>query len=286
VIGGNSVFHIHVLRVKCEGLPQGDFLRASSEPATIITNSLRAKPTANVGRGSEWHIGNVKELEENATAFAMGRTQAVKTPQFDEVTHDFVEEEAMRAPFTFGAFDPELQVCGVIRKAGVSQNASEIAGKLATLLNSAPFAREANSVIVVEPIPDPIHFMHAIRSAKAVIRFSFSVSRPNPLDVNRLIQGPAKEFTQAVSGEKTRVETEGSDLDRDAIEDVSKAVAADGEQAAATIQPEGGGPPKRIYLSGNPVVERVEAKPNSSVLAAVLEGARRGYRRVRGSSQQ
>jgi hypothetical protein len=275
------MFHIHVLRIKCEGLPQGDFLRSSSDPVSIITRSIKAKPTADVGRGSDWHIGNVKELDEGGLSFAMGRTQAVTSPQFDESTHDFVEEEAMRAPFTFGVFDPELQVCGVIRKAGVSQSTNEIAGKLSKLLNAAPFAREANAVIVVEAIPDPINFMQAIRSAQAVLRFSFTVARPNPIDVDRLIQGPAKEFTEKVAGDRTRVETEGADLNKDAIEDVTNAVAADGEQAAATIRPKEGGPPKRVYLAGNPVTERVEPGPNSSVLSAVLEGARRGYRRVR-----
>lgn len=279
------MFHIHVLRVKCEGLPQGDFLRATSDPAVIITKSIEAKPTADVGRGSEWHIGNVKALEEGGVSFAMGRNKAVTTQQFDENTHDFIEEEAMRAPFTFGVFDPDLQVCGVIRKVGVSQSTSEIAGKFATLLNAAPFAREANSVIVVEPIPDPVNFLQAIRSAQAVIRFSFTVSRPNPLDVDRLIQGPAKEFTEKVGGDRTRVETEGASLDKDTIEDVTNAVAADGEQAAATIRPEDGGPPKRVHLSGNPVTERIDSDPNSSVLVAVLEGARRGYRRIRGGSQ-
>lgn len=280
------MFHIHVLRIKCEGLPQGDLLRSRSDPSVIITRSIEAKPTADVGRGSEWHIGNVKALDEGGTSFAMGRTQAVTTQQFDEASHDFIEEEAMRAPFTFGVFDPELQVCGVIRKSGVSQSTSEIAGKLATLLNSAPFARESNSVIVVEPIPDPIDFMQAIRSAKAVLRFSFTVSRPNPLDVDRLIQEPAKEFTQKVSGERTRVETEGPALDKDTIEEVTNAVAADGEQAAATIRPKDGGPPQRVHLSGNPVTERVEPGPNMSVLVAVLEGARRGYRRIRGGSPE
>jgi hypothetical protein len=278
------VFHIHVLRVKCEGLPQGDFLRSASNPAVIITRSIERKPTADVGRGSEWHIGNVKALDEGGISFAMGRTQAVTTQQFDEATHDFTEEEATRAPFTFGVFDPKIQVCGIIRKAGVSQSTSEIAGKLATLLNAAPFAREANSVIIVEPIPDPINFMQAIRSAKAVLRFSFTVSRPNPLDVDRLIQGPAKEFTQEVAGDRTRVETEGSDLDRDTIQEVTNAVAADGEQAAATIRTKEGGPPKRVHLTGNPVTERVEPGPNTSVLVAVLEGARRGYRRIRDGS--
>lgn len=224
---------------------------------------------------------NVKTLDEGGIAFAMGRTQAVTTQQFDEVSHDFMEEEAMRAPFTFGVFDPDLQVCGVIRKAGVSQNTNEIAGKLATLLNAAPFARDANSQIVVEPIPDPVDFMQSIRQAQAVLRFSFTVTRPNPIDVDRLIQGPAKEFTKEVGGTRSRVETEGPNLDKEAIEDITNAVAADGEQAAATIRPSDGGPPKRIHLSGNPVTERVEPEPNSSLLDAVLKGARRGYRRIR-----
>jgi hypothetical protein len=279
------MFYIHVLRIKCEGLPQGDLLRSRGDPSSIIVRSIESKPTADVGRGSEWHIGNVKIIEEGGVSFAMGRTQAVTTQQFDQKTHDFVEEEAMRAPFTFGVFDPDLQVCGVIRKAGVSKSSSEIAGKLQTLLNAAPFAREANSVIVVETISDPVNFLDAIRSARAVIRFGFTVSRPNPLDVERLIQGPAKEFTQKVSGERTRVETEGEDLDKEAIEDVINAVAADGEEAAATIRPEDGGPPRRVHLWGNPVTERVESDPNISVLVSVLDAARRGYRRIRGGSQ-
>lgn len=278
------MFHIHVLRVKCEGLPQGDFLRSSSSPPVIITRSIEAKPTADVGRGSEWHIGNVKKLEEGGISFAMGRTQAVTTQQFDEATHDFTEEETTRAPFTFGVFDPELQICGIIRKSGVSQNTNEIARKLQTLLNAAPFAREANSRIVVETIPDPINFMQAIRSAQSVIRFSFTVSRPNPMDVDRLIQGPAKEFTEKVDGEHTRVETEGANLDKETIEEVTNAVAADGEQAAATIRLKEGGPPKRVHLTGNPVTERVEPGASTSVLVAVLEGARRGYRRIRGGA--
>ena len=165
------MFNIHILRVKCEGLPQGDFLREASDPTKVIVRSFQARPTADVGRGSEWHIGNVEELKSGGIAFAMGRTQAVTTPQFDEATHNFLEEEAMRAPFTLGVYDEQTQACGIIRKSGVSQSSSEIAGKLARLLNAAPFAREANCVIVVEPIPDPINFLQAIRSALSVTRF-------------------------------------------------------------------------------------------------------------------
>lgn len=272
--------------MKCESLPQGDLLRTPGDSAEIITRSLEAKPDADVGRGSVWHIGNLNHFDEGGISFAMGRKQAITVQQFDDITHDFMEEEAMRAPFTLGVFDPQLQICGVIRKSGVSQNATEISGKLAALLNAAPFARQANSKILVEPIPDPVGFLQAIRSARAVLRFSFTVSRPNPMDVDRLIQGPAKDFTEKVDGEKSRVETDGPELNKDVIEDVAGAVAADGEQAVATIRPSEGGPSKRVHLAGNPIVEGVDVAPNSSALVAILEASRRAYRRVRGSTQQ
>lgn len=114
------MFYIHLFRVKCESLPQGDFLSASRDPVDIISKSIEAKPTAEVGRGSEWHIGNIERIDGGGIAFAMGRTQAVTSPKFDSVSHDFLEEEAMKAPFTVGVFDADTQACGVIRKTGVS----------------------------------------------------------------------------------------------------------------------------------------------------------------------
>jgi hypothetical protein len=278
------LFNIHLVRIKCEGLPQGDFLREESEPVSVITKSFQFKPTADVGRGSEWHIGNVEALQDAGVAFAMGRTQAVRTPQFDADTHNFLEEEALRAPFTLGVFDSTTQACGIIKKAGVSQSVIEISGKLEILLNSAPFAREANSRIVVEPISDPVNFIEAVRSAAFVTKFSFTVTRPNPADVNRLIQGPAKNFTSEIGGDRSKIEVEGDSLNPDIIVDVANAVAADGEQATATIRETPKGSIKRIYLSSNPVLERVETSPYDSVIQSILESTRRAYRRVRGKT--
>lgn len=101
------MFYIHVLRVKCEPMAQADFLRSVKEPVDIISRSFIAKPTADVGRGSEWHLGNIETVRPEGTGFAMGRTMAVKSPQFDSISHNFMEEEAMRAPFTVGVFDQE-----------------------------------------------------------------------------------------------------------------------------------------------------------------------------------
>jgi hypothetical protein len=280
------MLYIHVLRIKCEVLAQSDFLRSPREPIDIITRSFEARPTANVGRASEWHIGNVERVSADGVAFAMGRTMATKSPQFDSVTHDFLEEEVMRAPFTIGVFDQRHQACGIIRKSGVSQSSTAIASKLQILLNAAPFAREGNSEIIVDPIQDPISFVEAIRASKSVTRFSFTARRPNPHDVNRLIQRPAEEFTQAAGGERTTVEVEGDDLDKGLLEEISKAVAAVGEKASASVKLDEGTRTKRIYLSGNPVVEPVKIEWGKNIFDAILTHTREAYDRVRHSFNQ
>jgi hypothetical protein len=277
------MFFIHVLRIKCEPLAQADFLAAPMSSVDVISRSIRAKPTSQVGRGAEWHLGNVEVVEPDGIGFAMGRTAFVKSPQFDEKTHDFLEEEVTRAPFTVGVFDQRHQVCGVVRKSGVSQSASEVAGKLATLLNSVPFARETNSVIVVDPVRDPATFIEALRNAQAITRFSFYASRPNPHDVDRLIQRPAEEFTQAAGGERTKVEVEGEGLNTDVLEELAKAVAAVGEIAAASVRPEERARTKRIYLSGNAVTEPVSDDNKRGLFQRILESTREGYDRIRHS---
>lgn len=280
------MFHVHVLRIKCHGLPQGDLLRTTRDPVEVITRSFEYKPTTQVGRGSEWHIGNVTSIKDEAIGFAMGRTQAVTTPQFDATTHDFIEEEAMNAPFTLGVFDKQTQTCGIIRKTGVSQSTSEISRKLAKLLNSVPFALEANVEIVVEPIPNPTTFLEALRRSTAITRFSFTVTWPNPHDVDKLIQGPAKELTREAHGTKTTVEVEGENLNKDLVEDLTKAVAADGQDATANIRASKGAPSTRIYLKGTPLIEKVINQKNTPVTTLILEATRRAYRHIRGTAQQ
>lgn len=274
---------IHLLRIKCEPLEHADFLAKSLNSVDVISKSLMAKPTADVGRGSEWHVGNVGSLPDDGVSFAMGRTAMVTTPRFDEKTHDFLEEEGTRAPYTFGVFDTRHQACGVLRKPGVSQNAGQIAAKLEKLLNSTRYPRESNARIIVDPIWDPSSFIEAIFQADSVTRFSFFASRPNPHDVNALIQRPAEEFTMAAGGERTRVEVEGPNLDKDVIGDLAQAVAAVGEEASASIRPESEARTKRIHLSGNAVTEAVERDEAKGLLPRILEATRVAYDRVRNS---
>lgn len=278
------MLYMHILRIKCEVQAQGNLLSERRNPSDVISESIRATPTAQVGRGSEWHVGNVESVDDGI-AFAMGRTALVTAPQFDQVAHSFREEEVERAPFTFGVFDPITQSCGVLRKGGVSQSAREIATKLGLLLNAAGLAAKANSYISVDPVPDPTNFLKSIGEAYAITRFIFTVSRPNPHDVNKLIQRPAQEFTLLTNGIMTKVEVDGDKLDQGVLQETTNAIAASGDYASADIRLNEGDRTKRIYLRGSPLLEPVEDAGTTGLFKNILDGARIAYARVRRSDQ-
>lgn len=280
--GEEFMLWIHVLRVRCEPLSQGGLFDEPRSPADIILDAIRSAPTANVGRGSEWHIGKPEVVDGGAIGFKMGRTTAVTVPQFDVEAHDFYEAEVERAPYTFGLFDSETQACGIVKKAGVSQNASEVAAKLERLLNASAAPEKAGYRIVVDPITDPQGFIEQLRSASTITRFSFTASFPNPFDVEALIQRPAEEFTKVAGGEKTKVEVRGENLNEEVLEDLARGIASTGDQASATIRQKGIRRGKPIYLRGNPVQESVEAEgPTKSIYGAMRDATRAAYYRVR-----
>jgi hypothetical protein len=153
---------IHVLRIRCEPIEQGSLFSVTRQPSLVITDALFSMPTANVGRGSEWHIGRPERLSADGIGFQMGRVQAVTAPQFDTELHWFFEAETQRAPYTIGVYDQRHQACGIIKKTGVSQSSGEVAGKLEKLLNSTPQPEAAGYRIVVDPITDPELFVEQI----------------------------------------------------------------------------------------------------------------------------
>jgi len=270
----------HLLRIRCEPLEQTSLFSAPKPPSEVIVEAIQAAPTAHVGRGSEWHIARPELVDDDAIGFKMGRLTEVTVPHYDSFAQDFYEAEAERAPYTFGIFDTKTQSCGVIKRQGVSKNAHEIASKLEKLLNSSAAPEKAGFRIVVDAINDPEDFIHALDTADAVTKFSFTASFPNVFDAQSQIQLPAEQFTKAVGGIQTTVEVKGDDLDKGILEDLARGAASTGEQAAATVR-QHGKKSKRIRLRGSPVQEAIEVSPSSSVYDALKAATIRAYHRVR-----
>lgn len=278
---GGGMFFIHVLRIRCEPLEQASLFAQARSPSLVITDALLSTPTAHVGRGSEWHIGRPERLPNDGVGFQLGRVQAVTAPQFDVEQHWFFEEETQRAPYTIAVYDQRHQACGVIRKAGVSQSAGEVAGKLEKLLNATPHTEAAGYRVVVDPIKDPQQFVEQMRVAHEVTSFTFFAGFENPFDVENLIQRPAEKFNKIAGGERTKVEVQGDKLNKDVLEELSRGVASTGEYAAANIRTSEGGRTKRIYLRGSPLTEAVKPTPDKSLFDLILTATREAYDRIR-----
>jgi hypothetical protein len=275
--------YIHLLRCKAEPLPQLDAFTKSMASTEIVANSFLARPTAKVPRGAVWHVGNTVTIEYAGVYFALGREAVLNAPRFDVATREFEEAEQAQAPFTIGVYDPDSQVAGVLIRPGVSMSAREVATKLQILLRSTGIDREHNTQIVVDPIPDPRGFIEILRSASRITRFEFDFSVPNPPDDEKYIQRPLKKFAQRIGATEGRASVRGPSLDPEELVELTLAVAAEGDHAAANVEMTPGSGIVKKALDNSPLREPVDVKGQAG--PAILEAVRRAYRRLRNPNE-
>lgn len=280
---GGVMSYIHLVRCKAEPLPQLDAFRRTLSSSEVLAKSFLARPTTRVPRGAVWHIGNAIEMSEGAVFFALGREAVLKAQQFNEGTREFEEIEQAHAPFTVGVYDRDTQATGVLIRPGVSLSAREIATKLQILLESTGIPREHNTHVVVDPVPDPVGFIEILRGASRITRFEFDFSLPNPPDDEKYIQRPLKNFAERVGATEGRASVKGPSLDAEELVDLTRAVAAEGDQAVASVEMKPGSGIVRHGLNQNPLREPVEAQSHEETGHAILRAVRTAYKRLRGS---
>lgn len=277
---------IHLMRCKAEPLPQIDAFRTTGVSSSVVADSFLARPTAKVPRGAVWHIGNAAELPGGGIFFALGREAIVKSQQFNEGKREFEEVDQAQAPFTVGVYDTETQAAGILVRPGVSLSPREIATKVQHLLESVGLAAKHNMRIVVDPIPDPRGFIEILLSASRITRFEFDFSLPNPPDDDKYIQRPLKNYGQRIGATEGKASLKGPSLNADDLVDLTRAIAAEGDQATANVEMKPGGGIEKVGLNLNPLKELVEAKAHEGTAAAILRAVRKAYTRVRGPDGQ
>lgn len=273
--------YIHLFRCKAEPLPQSDIFKSSIPSTSIVARSFLARPTTRVPRGAVWHIGNAVELVGGGVFFALGREAVVKAEQFNEGTREFEEVEQAQAPFTIGVYDVESQAAGVLIRPRVSLSAREVATKLQVLLASTGIALDHNTRIVVDPMPDPRGFIEILRAASRITRFEFDFSVPNPPDDEQFIQKPLKAYAQKIGATEGKASMKGPSLDAEELIGLTRAVAAEGDQAFANVEMEPGSGIQKRGLHHNPLREPVEATLHEGAGPALLRAVRNAYNRLR-----
>jgi len=275
---------IHLLRCKALPLPQLDAFKASRPSADIVRESFLARPSARVPRGAIWHIGNTSKISGGGLFFALGREAVVKAQKFEEGAREFIEVDQAQAPFTVGVYDPKIQVAGVLVKQGVSLAAREVARKLQVLLQEPSIDNRHNTVISVDPILDPVEFVEILREAHRITRFEFNFSLPNPPDDDKYVQRPLKEYAKSIGATEGRGSFKGADLDSEPLIDLTRAIAAEGDQVTANVEMKKGTGITRRALKANAVKEPVDPELHEGTGVAILRALRRAYGRVRGEN--
>jgi hypothetical protein len=229
---------LDLFRVRVFGIDQADAFRAERTAQELFRSALFERPTVPSRRGVFWHIGNVEPIDNAGLYFRLGRTTRATLPMIDEESGDFVEQEFESAPYTHVIADTELEVCAIARKTNLAPSTTAMARQLAKLLTHAPAARERGAVVEVSAIADPEQFVETLRRAFSVTFFRVTFKRPNPWDQEGDFLRPLSRAVEAVSGESGDASLKGRDLDVTRLEDITRSVAATGDNATA-----------RMYLS-------------------------------------
>lgn len=245
----------------------------------LFLNSIHDKPEYTLSSGSEWHLGNVKMLDDSSGSFAVGRTTKTTFEKFDKETGDFVDELNDSGPYTVVIFDAKIGLLGIAKKSKLAPNASSIAKRIKDLLSTTKTAIESGIDIRVDVIPDPEDFLDKLREAYSIRKFRATFTGPNPVDADELFQKPLSVYAQNIGASSGSLEVVGEALNEEVAESVAKSTAATGNTASARVIPSKGTKAKNIKMQGDAVVVLVE---DGATIPQVLEQMQAEYMRVRG----
>lgn len=241
--------------------------------------SIHSKPSAEVKRGNQWHIGNVKLFSKTSGYFAVGRTTLSTIEKFDLDSGNFVEEELEKSPYTHCVFNAAIGLIGIAKKLSLAQTTQGIANRLEQLLESTEVVRKNAVKVEVLPISDPEGFLKAIQSAYRVLSYTASFRGPNPFDADEYFQRPLAVYLSAADGTRGKTSISGEDLNREVLHEVTRSTAATGNEASAKIQRTQDERPITVNLKGDPLVRKYdedEHQPEKALEDLVLayEGVR------------
>lgn len=269
----------HLYRAKFIKPAQLPLFVKSKSSMELFLESIHDKPEYTLSSGSEWHLGNVRMLDEFSGSFAVGRTTKTTVEKFDKETGDFVDELDDSGPYTVVIFDAKIGLLGIAKKSKLAPNASSIARRIKDLLLTTRVAIESGIEIRVDVIPDPEDFLDKLRGAYSIRKFRATFTGPNPVDADELFQKPLSVYAQSMGASSGTLEVVGEALNEEVAESVAKSTAATGNTASARVIPNKGTKAKNIKMKGDAVVVAVEDDATNS---QVLEQMHAEYMRVRG----
>jgi hypothetical protein len=251
----------------------------------ILREVLLSKPSKELKKGFVWHIGNVTEINDAGIYFAIGRTTKSIVERYDEVDKNFVEEDFETSPYTHAILDLKYQVLAVASKSRLSPKAKAIAKQFEKLANDTLIVKSLKRKVEVAELNDPETFISHIQRAYSVVHFSMNFGEPNPWDVNKDFQKPMQSLLHEASGTRGRTSISGPDLDRELIEELTRATASTGNTAKAIVKSSKELKGVTKYLKANPVALNEEGLEKDG-LQKFISRVREAYLNIRKINQK
>lgn len=268
-----------LFRVKMVRPHQSSFMHDDLPPRDIFLKALLEKPSGELRKGYQWHIGNLRQFNEFTGYFAAGRTTISTIEKFNPESGDFVEEELEESPYTHCVFDANIGFIGIAKKPNLAATTKGIASRLEQLLSLTRIVKANEISVEIRPIPDPDGFLASIDAAFKVFSFTATFRGPNPFDADEHFQRPLSVYLSAAEGEKGKTTISGLDLNREVLREVTHSTAATGNEASARIQKSPRQKATTINLKGDPIKRKYDEEEH--IPEIVLNDLTNQYRRVR-----
>ena len=272
----------YLFRIKVLKPSQIHLFEDDLSSSIILLTAIQTKPSAELRSGYIWHIGNLSRLNgDSGFYFALGRTTKSIVERYDEDEGNFLEEDFETSPYTHVFIDLHYQVIGIAKKTRLAPTPKGIANQLERLLNSSDYISSLGVRIEVSEINDPEDFVTYLHQAYSVTKFSVEFGEPNPWDADKDFQAPMQKLLRESSGTKGKTIIAGEDLERDTLEDLSRASASAGNDAQAVIKIDEDSSNITKHLKGNPATVTEEEVHTKNDKISILQKIVSYYRKIR-----
>lgn len=274
------MLEFQLFRIKVFPSKQLSLLESPKSHSEILHETIRSSPSVELRKGMNWHIGNIVSIDNNGLYFRVGRT----TKSTLEVYKDgnFTDTEFETSPYTHVLVDLDLEICAIAKKMRLSPKTTGIANQFIRLLNESEMAKTLSSEFTIQPLTDPEDFISHLKKAHTIAKFWITFTKPNAFDVEDDFIKPAQKLIQESNGKLGKTQIEGTKLNAEVLEELSRSAAATGDDAAAWLQPTPTENITKKQLKGNPVIITEDEIEIQEKKEGLLGRIRRLYEKIRG----
>ena len=280
------MLEFHLYRIRVSSRETAPLLSREGSPPEILQSALLSLPEADTNYGRAWRVGNIARIDKASSYFRIGRTSPTTLSMYDDNAHSFRDVEYEDAPYTHAVIDFQLGLTAIAKHSRLAKHTVTTARRLGRLLDRSAAAEEFDAKFEIGRIKDPDEFLRVINTAVAIRTFSFTFSRPNPIDTSDVTDA-LKNYLKESNGHKGRNRINGQELNATTLEEMTREASSAGEDASARVVLEEGGTPTTKHLQGGEATVQCDDEALSEDLQQIAEAVRSRYNQIRqGNSQQ